>query len=77
MKEKLYNILRLLLGSGSLLRKYQINFCSNLSLKGLSLELGATETIENNFSYFIKHDNEKKNKAIYMSNVLSNFNNQN
>lgn len=58
MKEKLYNILRLLLGSGSLLRKYQINFCSSLSLKGLSLELGATETIKNNFSYFIKHDNK-------------------
>ena len=70
MKEKLYNILRLFLGGGSLLRKYQINFCSNLSLKGLSLELGATEKIENNFSSYIKNasifhlSNNFKNKKL-------------
>ena len=57
MKEKLYNILRIFLGGGSLLRKYQINFCSNLSLKGLSLELGATEKLKNNFSSYIKSGN--------------------
>ena len=70
MKEKLYNFLRLLLGSGSLLRKYQIIFCTNLSLKGLSLELGATETIKNNFSSYIKDvkkfhlSNNFKNKKL-------------
>ena len=68
MKEKIYNIFRIFLGSGSLLRKHQINFCTNLHLKGLSLELGATAKSNSNFSTYTKGKNK-----FHLSN---NFNNK-
>ena len=58
MKKKIRNIFRIFLGSGSLLRKYQINFCKDLYLKGLSLELGATAKNNSNFSSYIKGKNK-------------------
>ncbi len=67
--QKINKLINIIFGAGTLLRKFQILYCSDLFLSGRSLELGATKN-NKNFCTYIKGkvkfelSNNFKNKKL-------------